>query len=60
MTRRLERLLLSVMGPPQVGDPHAPSTRPIPEPAACPRCSKGYDEHQVVRDRNLTWSRCPD
>ncbi len=55
----LERLVFTFMGPPEVGDVNAPADLP-PRPArVCPRCSRPYDEHEVVRDTRLTWSRCP-
>ncbi len=57
---RIERFLLSFMGPPAIGDPHAPvpaaATPPI---ARCSTCGQPYDEHQVVRDPDLTYTRCP-
>ena len=57
---RWERALFAVMGPPQLGDARAPA-REVPEPvaAACPKCSRSYDLHEVVRDPRLTYSRCP-
>jgi hypothetical protein len=57
---RWERVLFSVMGPPQLGDAGA-SVREVPTPAvvACPKCSEPYDQHEIVRDPRLTWTRCP-
>jgi hypothetical protein len=58
---RWERLLFSVMGPPQLGDPGAPAGEVPPPPAAdCPKCSRPYDQHEIVRTPQLTFSRCPD
>jgi hypothetical protein len=57
---RWERVLFSVMGPPQLGDAGAPSTGVAPPPVApCPKCSRPYDEHEIVRDPRLTYTRCP-
>lgn len=55
-----ERLLFRVMGPPQLGDVHAPmADLPPPPVTRCPQCRRPYDEHEVVRDPGLTYSRCP-
>jgi hypothetical protein len=57
---RWERALFSVMGPPQLGDAGPPAHEvPPPPAAACPKCSRSYDLHEVVRDPRLTWTRCP-
>jgi hypothetical protein len=54
-----ERFLLSFMGPPPVGDAHAPLP-PVSSPSPrCPQCGTSYDEHEVVRDPGLTYTRCP-
>jgi hypothetical protein len=57
---RFERLMFSFMGPPQLGDLNAPvpvlPKRPV---ELCTRCRRPYDEHEVVRDPRLTYSRCP-
>lgn len=57
---RVERILFSFMGPPQVGDVSAP-VREVPAgPVAhCPKCREPYDDHEVVRDPRLTYTRCP-
>lgn len=56
---RWDRFLLSIMGPPQVGDLNAP-VRVIEQPVAlCPKCGLDYDTHEIVRDPGLTYSRCP-
>ena len=58
---RWERLLFSVMGPPQLGDAGAPLREVAPPLAtACPTCSRSYDEHEIVRSPRLTWTRCPE
>jgi hypothetical protein len=51
--------MFSFMGPPELGDLHAPVpevSRPV-EP--CGKCRQPYDEHDVVRDPGLTYLRCP-
>ena len=57
---RFERMLFSFMGPPQLGDVNAPvPERPAVPSAPCPKCALPYDDHEVVRDPGLTYSRCP-
>ncbi len=57
---RFERALLSVMGPPQLGDPDEPAPALAPPPAGrCPKCRTSYEHHEVVRDPGLTYLRCP-
>jgi hypothetical protein len=58
---RLERLLFRVMGPPQLGDPAAPSTV-AHDPAAdlCHRCGAAWDEHPRVRTANRSYATCPE
>ena len=55
-----ERLMFSFMGPPQVGAGDGPA-RAVPERPVelCSRCGQPYDEHEVVRDPGLTYTRCP-
>lgn len=57
---RFERVLFSVMGPPQLGDLSAPPAdlpeRPV---EICPRCERPRDDHEVVRTPRLTYTRCP-
>jgi hypothetical protein len=56
----LERFLFSFMGPPQLGDVNAPpADLPVVPSARCPKCRLPYDEHEVVRDPGLTYTRCP-
>jgi hypothetical protein len=57
---RLERLLFSFMGPPQLGDLNAPPSRAA-DPAAdlCHRCGSHWDRHEVVRTRSRTYLTCP-
>jgi hypothetical protein len=57
---RWERLLFSVMGPPQLGDARTSSREvPPPEVTACPKCGQPYDLHEIVRSPRLTWTKCP-
>ena len=57
---RFERVLFSFMGPPQLGDVNAPAAdlpaRPV---ELCGKCGQAYDEHEIVRDPRLTYTRCP-
>lgn len=56
---RFERLLFSVMGPPQLGDAGPPaSPRPDRPVELCPRCGQPRDDHEVVRTARLTYTRC--
>lgn len=58
--RLFERILFSVMGPPQLGDLSAPVREPPPRPVSlCTRCGGPRDEHEVVRSPGLTYTRCP-
>jgi hypothetical protein len=56
----LERFLLAIMGPPQVGDLDAP-VREVPAGPVdiCPRCGQPQDEHEVIRSPELTYMQCP-
>ncbi len=55
-----ERILFSFMGPPQVGDVHAPrSVQLDPEAALCRKCHSAWSEHEIVRTGSLTYARCP-
>ncbi len=62
MARRglFERIMFSFMGPPQVGDVHAPArdlpARPVD---MCPTCGQPRDDHEVVRTPRLTYTVCP-
>ena len=55
-----ERFLFGFMGPPQVGDVHAPSTH-VPDPAAavCRKCGQPWDAHEIVRTDRMTYASCP-
>jgi hypothetical protein len=57
---RFERIMLSFMGPPQLGDVHAESTVvPDPAQALCHKCRRPWDEHEIVRTGSMTYARCP-
>ena len=57
---RFERVLFSFMGPPQLGDLNAPVRQlPAAPVVPCPTCGQPYEEHEVVRDPRLTYTRCP-
>lgn len=57
---RWERFMFSFMGPPQLGDLNAPVREAAPRPVElCGKCGQSYDAHEIVRDRRLTYSRCP-
>ena len=57
---RFERFVFIFMGPADRGDLQAP-TRELPDRPVqlCARCRQPYDEHQIVRDPGLTYTRCP-
>lgn len=58
---RFERLLFSVMGPPELGDAGAPPADLPPRPVdVCPTCGGPRDDHEVVRTPRLTYTRCPE
>lgn len=55
-----ERVLLSMMGPPQVGDVSAPPVVAAnPAAALCRRCGQLWDAHPRVRTSNRTYATCP-
>ncbi len=55
-----ERLMFSVMGPPELGEHRSPEGYQ-PDPAAneCRKCGQSYDEHQRVNSGTFTYARCP-
>ena len=56
---RLQRIMFSFMGPPQLGDLSAPVREaPAREPDLCGRCGQPRDTHEVVREPGLTYTRC--
>jgi hypothetical protein len=56
---RIERVLFSFMGPPQLGDPNEPVRQREDRPAElCPRCGQPYEDHQVVRTARGSYTRC--
>ena len=55
-----ERVLFSFMGPPELGDLSAPPREAPAGPVArCTKCGQAYDDHEIVRDPGLTYTRCP-
>ncbi len=56
-----ERILFSVMGPPQLGEHKAPEGY-VPDPAAslCHRCGQPWDAHERVHTGSVTYRRCPE
>lgn len=57
---RIERILFSFMGPPQLGDPREPEpVAPGAGTGRCPTCGDPYADHEVVRSPRLTYTRCP-
>lgn len=55
-----ERMMFGVMGPPELGDVSAP-VLPLAQRAKemCSKCHRPVDDHEIVRDPGLTYSRCP-
>ncbi len=63
MARRglVERLLLSFMGPPQLGDLNAPpSVADDPQADLCTRCGRSWAAHERVRTDSRSYLRCPE
>jgi hypothetical protein len=56
---RWDRFLLSIMGPPTIGDVNAPIKHVEQPEDLCRRCGQPYTTHTVVRDPGLTYTRCP-
>ena len=57
---RWTRFLLSIMGPPQLGDVRSPVRASAPDLDVCPRCGHLQVEHATVRTARATILRCPD
>ena len=55
---RWHRMLLSVMGPPQLG-PYGDEVAARPDDSVCSRCRQPRAEHEIVRTPRLTYSQCP-
>jgi hypothetical protein len=57
---RLERGLLAIMGPPQLGE-DKPREGYVPDEAAnlCHKCGQPWDAHGRVHTANLTYRPCP-
>jgi hypothetical protein len=57
---RIHRVLLAVMGPPQLGRPDEPPAPPAPEDSAlCRGCGFPWSQHEIVRDVFSPYSLCP-
>lgn len=62
MRRRgpIERFLLSIMGPAQIGENKAPDDYVIDEAANfCPKCHLTWAAHVRVHTGSITYRRCP-
>lgn len=55
---RWDRWLLSIMGPPELGDVNGPATLLPADEELCQGCGQPRTTH-VVRTPGLTYSRCP-
>ncbi len=55
---RWHRIMLSVMGPPQLG-PFGDDAPPRPDDSLCNRCGQSRARHEVVRSPRLTYTQCP-
>jgi hypothetical protein len=57
---RFERFLMSIMGPPQVGENRAPEGYE-PDAAAqlCDKCGASWDDHRRRHKDNITYLECP-
>ena len=57
---RLERMLFSVFGPPELGDHSVPVAQPADQSLlSCPRCDRPWDAHESVRTSSRGYLRCP-
>jgi hypothetical protein len=55
-----ERIMLSFMGPAQIGDYRAPEGYVADEAALlCHRCGRPWDQHERVHTGTMTYRRCP-
>lgn len=54
---RWHRMLLSVMGPPQLG-PYGDPIAAHPDDSLCTRCQQPRVDHEIVRSPGLTYSQC--
>ena len=55
---RWHRMMLSVMGPPQLGPLGDEGVVP-PDVSVCTRCGQPRSLHEVVRSPKLTYTQCP-
>jgi hypothetical protein len=56
----LNRSLLPIMGPAQLGDPNEPLVVPPPHGGSCPLCGLPMDEHILERSQRDTYLICPE
>ena len=55
---RWHRMMLSVMGPPQLG-PFGDDVVARPDESICTRCRQPRSLHEIVRSPKLTYTQCP-
>jgi hypothetical protein len=55
---RWHRMMLSVMGPPQLG-PFGDEVAVPPDVSVCTRCGQPRAQHEIVRSPKLTYTQCP-
>jgi hypothetical protein len=55
----LNRHLLPIMGPAQLGDPNEPLVHPLAHGGACPLCHLPMDDHILERTPRDTYLICP-
>jgi hypothetical protein len=55
----LNRRLLPLMGPAQLGDPNEPLVAPLAHGGPCPLCGLPMDEHVLERSPHDTYLICP-
>jgi len=56
----LNRRLLPVMGPADLGDPNEPLAAPLAHGGPCPLCGLPMDEHLLERSAHDTYLICPE
>lgn len=56
---RWHRMLMAVMGPADIAPGDAPLRVPVQRHETCTQCHASIETHEVVREPDLTWLRCP-
>ena len=56
----LNRRLLPIMGPAELGDPNEPLVPPLAHGGACPLCGLPMDDHVLERSLRDTYLICPE